>query len=316
MTFSTDVKQELSAAKIESKIEALLELSAISRMNASVHMNHEGMRLLFFSESRDVIRRVGRLAKLLYGDELPILTRRNEQLQKKPIFQTYLEGASVERFLEQGAIDLLGNYTEDKERIFSRLQSEENGRAYLRGAFLGGGSVVDPVKSYHLEMVTPSESDAWLLQRVLEAGRIHAKQMQRKDNHVVYMKDSEAISEFLVVIGASKAMLELENAKAMKDLRNDINRKVNAETANMDKSIAAAVNQIDAIRHLERTPGLEHVPEQLAALARARMAHADANLRALGELMDPPIGKSGVNHRMKKLLELARLHGWTEAGQK
>jgi len=311
MTFSTDVKQELSAARMGSKIEALLELSAISRTNASIHMNHEGMRLLFFSESRDVIQRVGRLAKLLYGEELPVLTRQNEQLQKKPIFQTYLEGAHVERFLEQGAIDLLGNYTEEKERIFGRLQSEENGRAYLRGAFLGGGSVVDPVKSYHLELVTSNAEDAWLLRRVLEAERINAKHMRRKGNEVIYMKDSEAIAEFLVAIGASNAMLALENAKAMKDLRNDINRKVNAETANMDKSIAASVNQIDAIKHLEHTVGLAQIPEQLAAIAGMRLAHPDVNLRALGELMNPPIGKSGVNHRMKKLMELAKRHGWS-----
>ncbi len=310
MTYSSDAKRELCRLKIGSRIEALLELSALSRMNATLRMSQGRMQIRFLSESPDVIRRTAQLSRRLYGDELPMEMRRNDQLQQTPLYQTFLEGDIVEQFLEQSALDMLGNYTEEKERVLGRLQSEANGCAYLRGAFLGGGSIVDPEKSYHLEMVIPNEADVWIVLQVLASLDIPAKRMERRGTSVVYLKDSESIASFLVAIGATQAMLKLEDVKAMKDLRNGINRKINAETANMDKSIEAAFQQIDAIEYLARTVGLDALSEGLSEMCFVRLRHPEANMRQLGELLNTPIGKSGVNHRLKRLLELAEQHGW------
>lgn len=310
MSYSSDTKRELSRIPISSRIEALLELSALSRMNATVSMNRDGVRIRFFTESREVIDRIALLCEDLYGVQIAILQQKNDSLRRTPIYYGYLEGRAVELFMEQSAIDLFGNYTEDKNRIMGRLKSPKNGYAYLRGAFLGGGSIVDPKKSYHVEILVPNQMDAEILTETLDAFSIKNGVTVRKDTYVIYLKDSDSISDFLVLIGASQAMLKLEDAKAMKDLRNDINRKVNAETANMDKTIEAAFRQISAIEFLAKTRGLEALPEGLAEVCYARLRNPDANLRELGEQMEPPIGKSGMNHRLKKILTLAEEAGW------
>lgn len=305
MSFSFDTKKELCRRKIDSKIEALLELSALSRMNAAVRFRGSQVSISFSSENREVIARVTDLARALYGAELSISSRKNAQLRQAPLYSTVLSGEVVDRFLSQSALNEFGAYTQPKERIFGRLQSQENGCAFLRGAFLGGGSIVDPSKSYHLEIVTPHVQDVWLLHRILEKNGIRASEMERKGVCVVYIKDSEAIADFLVAIGATGAMLRLEDVKAMKDLRNDINRRVNAETANMDKSISASFRQIEAIQVICRTIGIEQLPENLAELCYIRLKNPDSNLRELGAMLSPPIGKSGVNHRMQRILKIA-----------
>lgn len=305
MSFSFDTKKELCKRKIDSKIEALLELSALSRMNAAVRFRGEYVSVFFSSETREVIARVTDLVRVLYGVELSITSRKNEQLRQAPLYSTVLSGEAVERFLSQSALNEFGAYTQSKERIFGRLQSKENGCAFLRGAFLGGGSLVDPSKSYHLEIVAPHAQDVWLLNRVLASNGIRAGGMERKGVSVVYIKDSEAISDFLVAIGATGAMLRLEDVKAMKDLRNDINRRVNAETANLDKSISASFRQIEAIQIISRTIGIAQLPDHLAELCHIRLQNPDSNLRELGAMLSPPIGKSGVNHRMQRILKIA-----------
>lgn len=306
MSFSVETKKELSSLKINSKIESLLELSSIARTNASMVFSGKGnFRLRFFSENPDVIGRVSDLIVYLYDENPDIITSQNGQLNKEPLYSLFLQGKALQDFLNQGAFDELGNYTESAERILSRLQSDVNAKAYLRGAFLGGGSIVDPSKSYHLEIVVPSQIDAKIILSVFHANGIKAKESQRRDQYLIYLKDSEMISDCLVFLGANKAMLELENVKAYKDLRNDINRQVNAETANMDKQLDASFRQIKAITYIEENGGLDQLPESLHEIALVRLEYPQVNLRQLGEALKPELSKSGVSHRLRKIEKFA-----------
>ena len=312
MTFSSDAKKELLRVKLISKVEALLELSALSRMNATVIMNREGIALRFFTEHRDVMERISQLCEFLYGVRIPILQQKNDQLQKRPLYYAYLEGEQAEQFFQQSGTDWTGRFVETVSKMEGRLRKTENGCAYLRGAFLGGGSVVDPEKSYHLEMLLPSEEDLSLLRGVLSHFEMKFGTTTRGQTYVVYLKDSDVISDFLVLIGATNAMLRLEDAKARKTLHNDINRKINAETANIDKSLDASFRQISAIEWLAKTVGLDNLPAGLSELAYARLRNPEANFRVLGELVEPAISKSGVNHRMSRLIKVAEENGWKE----
>ncbi len=306
MSFSSDTKKELCSLKFNTKIEALLELAAIARMNANVLVRNQGeVQLRFFSESKEVILRVIRMIDYLYGQEPDMVTQQNEQLKQAPVYSTIFMGKALDLFFEESGYDALGSYKQSAERILSRLKSEENARTYLRGAFLGGGSVTNPIKAYHFEIVVPSSEDIDLLLTILKDAEIDAKVGTRRDMPLLYIKDSEMISNILVYIGAPQAMLKLEDAKAMKDLRNDINRKVNAETANMDKQLDASFRQMKAIRYIAENGGLEQLPDSLIDVAHVRLEHPQANLKQLGELMEPPLSKSGVSHRLRKITSYA-----------
>ncbi len=178
-------------------------------------------------------------------------------------------------------------------------------RAYIRGAFLGGGSVSDPEKIYHLEIVTHSDSYANSLCSLINEFGLNAKTIERKNNYVVYLKEGEHIVNLLNIIGAHSALLDLENIRIYKDMRNNINRIVNCETANLSKTINAAVRQIENIRYIEDSYGLSNLSPSLREVAELRLNNPDASLRELGEMLNPPIGKSGVNHRLRKLDKIA-----------
>lgn len=181
-------------------------------------------------------------------------------------------------------------------------------RAFLRGAFLSVGSISDPNKGYHLEFVCLREDMAGQLMEVMEAFSITAKLVLRKKYFVVYLKESEEIVDLLNVVGAHVSLMKLENLRILKDVKNSINRRVNCETANIGKTVSAAVRQINDIEYLKEHYGFSKLPEQLREMAQIRLENPDRSLKDLGELLDPPVGKSGVNHRLRKLSEIAQAH--------
>ena len=188
---------------------------------------------------------------------------------------------------------------------FAVLEEEHCRTAFFRGAFLAGGSVTDPVKGYHLEVATSHLSvDRELLLLLREAG-FAAKSAHRGGDHMAYFKRSEDIADFLTAIGAPLAAMELMNAKAEKDLRGGVNRRVNCDAANVSKAVDAAQSQIEAIRRLSKRVSLEELPPKLAEAARLRLDNPDLTLSELAGLCQPPITKSSFNHRLKKLAELA-----------
>ncbi len=184
-------------------------------------------------------------------------------------------------------------------------RSKMSTKGLIRDAFLRSGSISDPEKFYHLEIVFTSEDEAKAIQKMLEDFELDAKIVERKGHYVVYLKEGSQIADMLRIMEAPLALMEFENVRIVKEMRNSINRQVNCEAANLGKTISAAVKQVEDIKFICSVVGLENIPESLAETAKKRLEYPEATLKELGEFMDPPLGKSGVNHRLKKLSELA-----------
>ena len=178
-------------------------------------------------------------------------------------------------------------------------------RAFIRGAFLASGSLSDPEKFYHFEIVCATEEKAKQLQGIIATFDLEAKIVKRKRYYIVYIKEGSQIVDILNVMEAPVALMELENIRILKDMRNSVNRQVNCETANINKTVSAAVKQREDIEYIRDTIGLENLPENLEEIARERVERPEATLKELGEALDPPVGKSGVNHRLRKLCDIA-----------
>ena len=189
---------------------------------------------------------------------------------------------------------------------YAVLEEDHCRTAFLRGAFLAGGSVTDPAKRYHLGLATSHLSVSRELHALLLEMGFSPKESRRKANAITYFKQSDAIEDFLTAMGAPLAAMELMNAKAEKDLRGSINRRVNCDAANLDKAVDAAQGQIEAIYKLEERGMLENLPDKLKEAVDLRMAHPELTLSQLAELCDPPVSKSAFNHRLRKLMELAK----------
>ena len=200
--------------------------------------------------------------------------------------------------LDPGAVALHVN--------FAVLEEDCCRAAFLRGAFLAGGSVSDPQKSYHLELSTSHHSVSREVLALMRELGLEAKSSQRKGNMVIYFKQSDKIEDFLTCIGAPVSAMEVMNAKLEKDLRGKVNRRVNCDAANLDKAVEAALAQVEAIRRLEGDGRLLTLPDKLQEAARLRLAHPEDTLSQLAEQCDPPATKSALNHRLRKLVELGR----------
>ena len=178
-------------------------------------------------------------------------------------------------------------------------------RAFIRGAFLASGSISDPTKAYHMEVVCRTQAQASQLQETMNTFEVDAKIVRRKQHYVVYLKEGAQIVDMLNVMEAHVALMNLENVRILKEMRNSVNRKVNCETANIGKTVSAAVRQVDDIRLIQERMGLSALPESLQEIAAARLENPDMPLKDLGKLLDPPVGKSGVNHRLRRISEIA-----------
>lgn len=204
----------------------------------------------------------------------------------------------------------LSHMTADvQERLLARSCCK---RAFLRGAFLASGSISDPEKSYHFEIVCQRQEQAQLLQELLEGFELDAKIVLRKKYHIVYLKEGAQIVDALNIMGAHVALMNLENVRILKEMRGSVNRIVNCETANINKVVGASCRQAEDIRYIQNKIGLDELAPALREMAQLRLEYPDSSLVELGKLCDPPIGKSGVNHRLRKLSELAKKLGRRE----
>ena len=183
--------------------------------------------------------------------------------------------------------------------------SKEAEKAIIRGAFLGSGSINEPKNNYHLEIILKDNNEAKYIKNILEKNNIQVKEMKRKKGYSIYIKEGEEISKFLAFTGATKSVLSYEEIRVVKETRNNINRLVNCETANLNKTINAAVGQIEAIKYLKKIKKFEGLQDNLKEIAELRLENPDATLAELGQMLKKPIGKSGVNHRLKKIQEIA-----------
>ena len=192
-----------------------------------------------------------------------------------------------------------------KDFTLNEKTSKMSFKGLIREAFLQSGSISDPEKFYHLEIVFTEYEDAVRIQKMMEGFALDGKIVERKGHYVVYLKEGAQIADMLRIMEAPMALMEFENIRILKEMRNSINRQVNCEAANLGKTISAAVKQVEDINFICSKVGLEHIPESLAQTAKVRLENPEATLKELGELMDPPLGKSGVNHRLKQLSAMA-----------
>lgn len=282
MSFSSDVKKELLGQVPRSRHCQLAELAGIINMDGAIDKD---------------------TGCLVLESENELVIHKYEVLMKKAFF---VDAGSP---LTQG----------DTKRIMSALKLEKPGyaadglilmqtcckRAYLRGVFMAAGSISNPQKSYHFEIVCKSSSQAEQIQEILKGFDTDAKIVGRKSHYVVYLKEGSNIVDCLNVMEAYVSLMNLENVRILKEMRNSVNRKVNCETANIKKTVNAAVKQIEDIELIRDKTGLEKLPDVLKETARLRLEYPEATLKELGGYFDPPVGKSGVNHRLKKLSAIA-----------
>lgn len=188
----------------------------------------------------------------------------------------------------------------------ARVERQCCKRAYIRGAFLAVGSLNAPEKHYHLEFICPDKPCATALKHVIACFGISAKITERKSHYIVYLKEGENIVDLLNIMGAHRSLMKFENARILKDMRNNVNRAVNCETYNLTKTAQSAAKQINDINAIANARGLGCLSEQLQEVARLRLLHNEASLKEIGEMLSPPVGKSGVNHRLRKISEIAQ----------
>ena len=308
MSFSTETKNELTRVENTSKKADIAELSAIIRQAGTIQFaGNMKMNLKIMTELNSVARKIFKLLKSLYNINTSITVNKNQMLKKN---NSYVLSISSDMGATSLLVDL--GILESERSFFSRndipisiVDSPEEAYAYVRGAFLGSGSINDPEKNYHMEIVTNNEDYSYEMSDLINSMGFTSKVVARKNYYVVYLKESEQISDLLTMIGAHKAMFKLQNIKILKDMRNKVNRIVNCETANLSKTVDAAVKQVENILIIQKTIGISNLPVNLQELALLRLENEDISLKELGEKMNPPLGKSGVNHRFKKIEKIA-----------
>ncbi len=304
MSFAAEVKKELTQVEADACcIEA--ELAALIRMNGSLSFSNRQYILDVQTENAAIARRIYSLIKLNYKHPVELLVRKKMRLKKNNVYIVRLK-EDVQQFL----VDL--NILEEPfsfKRSIPKKYTEKKccSRAYLRGAFLAGGSVNNPeTSSYHLEISNQYEEHNDSLCELMNSFDLHARTLERRNGYITYFKEAEKITEFLINIGAHQALLKFEDVRIMRDLRNSVNRLVNCETANLNKTIGAAFRQVENIKFIKDTVGLESLPDKLREVAQVRLEHQDVSLKELGELISSgKISKSGINHRLRKIDEFA-----------
>jgi len=303
VSFAAQTKKELTLIENEACCEKA-ELSALLRMNGAVQLSNQRVTLDVSTENAAIARRIYSLLKKTYGLHTELLVRKKMRLKKNNVYIVRVP-AGVQELLKDLQIVSEGFMFTDG--IASGIiRSSCCKRAYLRGAFLAGGSVNNPEgASYHLEIASMYEEHCKALCNLANKFDLNARFIERKKGFVLYIKEGEKIIEFLSIIGAHQALLRFEDVRIMKDMRNSVNRIVNCETANLNKTIGAAVRQIDNIRLLDKEVGLDSLPEKLREVAQIRLKHPDINLKEVGEMLKGNVSKSGVNHRLRKIDELA-----------
>lgn len=299
MSFSSNVKEELSRNETGARHCRIAELAGFLKFCGEVSQREGQYHVQVHTESVHVAKRFYTLVKKIFDIEVKIHIDRNDFLKKSRIYTVSIDN-HPDCVLLLKAVKLL-----DHEDFGLVLQNTCCKRAYIRGAYQAAGSMSDPEKNYHFEIVSTDEKTACQLKEVLNFFDLDAKIVVRKKYYVVYMKEGAKISDVLSLMGAHVAMMEFENVRILKGMRNTVNRRVNCETANISKTVLAAVKQAEDIKYIMNHKGLHHLSQGLQDIAYLRLENPEATLKELGDMLDPPVGKSGVNHRLKKISKMA-----------
>ncbi|MEI3611812.1 DNA-binding protein WhiA [Pseudogracilibacillus sp. SO30301A] len=304
MSFTSEIKKELINLK-ENDCCVKAELAAIIRMNGVISTLDPNEMLDIQTESAAIARRIFTLLKVVFKGSIELLVRKKMKLKKNNIYIVRIKkGVSI--LLETLQIDHEQDGFE-QTNLNQSLKEYCCKRAYLRGAFIARGSINNPeTSSYHLEMFNLDQDHNQLLCQLLNEFQLRARELQRRNGYIVYIKEAEKISEFLGVIGANNALFKFEDVRIVRDMRNSVNRIVNCETANLNKTISASVRQIEGIKYIKNNAGLDILPDKLREVAITRLEYPEVTLKEIGELLPSgKLSKSGVNHRLKKIEQIA-----------
>lgn len=276
MSFSSNVKEELSKINIYNK-KNIVEAELLGYM-LSGNTSRDEEYVTFITENEFNIER---LYKLLFNLNIDY-----EPETKRKVFVAKIKREDLSKLKREETIT-----------------DEEELKSIVRGAFLGSGSVNDPNKKYHLEILLKDKENAMYLQNIIKMFGVNVKLLE--NNNTIYIKEGEEISKFLALVGATRSVLSFEEIRVVRDTRNNVNRIVNCETANLNKIVNASVKQIEDIKFLKKMKKFDSMPDYLKEIAEVRLENPEISLKELGQMLDNPIGKSGVNHRLKKIQEFA-----------
>jgi len=309
MSFSGKVKDELSRYKAPARHCQIAEIAAIICLCGKVYISEsDKIRLNIQTENIAVARKYFTLLKKSFNINIDVSIRRNILLKKSRTYKVAVNDDQAARriLLATKLMNLHGEIEEDYSVINHLIiQNTCCKRAFLRGSFLAAGSISDPRKAYHFEMICTGKEKAAQLQNIMAAFNIEAKIILRKKYYVVYVKEGAQIVDILNIMGAHMSLMDLENIRILKEMRNSINRRVNCETANISKTVSAAVKQVEDITYIKKAIGFGRLSEGLKEIADLRLEYPEASLSELGKLLSTPVGKSGVNHRLRKLSAIA-----------
>ncbi len=325
MSFSTKVKEEIAKHSSHSRHCQIAELLALLLATGEVIFDDGQVRLIMRPENPLIGDKICRLIDQLFEKKIEYVRYpKCIEIQDDSMVEKVLQMVKLSDYVDYMEEDWLDDdelsgIDEDEIVYVSShgvslqnchfpkqvVQKDCCKKAFVRGIFLAAGSVNDPQKAYHFEIVVHNREMAQSVQEVIKSFSLDAKIVKRKKYYVVYLKEGSMIVDILNVMEAYVGLMDMENVRILKDMRNDINRRVNCETANIKKTVNAARRQIEDIEYIERTKGLRYLNDSLRSLAEIRLEEPDANLAELGQMLNPPVSKSGVNHRLRKISSIA-----------
>lgn len=306
MSFSSELKEELSKiSNHNNECCKMAELAGYLITNCNVVKENGEFILKMTTENSSAIKRVYNAFKKIYGIE-PITNVTRETTDNGMLFELYVsDKKDLQKIFENSLINIdasLQIVIDDKGKI---KEKECCMKAFLRGVFLGTGSIATPENANHLEIVLNNVENANFINSILHELGVNAKIIKRKKSTVLYLKDSEEISKFLIIVGSSISVLSYEQTRVMKEYRNDMNRKINCEVANMDKVATAASNQLNDIMLIKSKNRFMELSKELQDVALLREKNPEASLEKIGEMLESRLSKAGVSHRFKKIKQIA-----------
>ena len=314
MSFSSDVKKELARNISAARHCRIAELAGMIGMVGHVDcQDGKPVRIVISTERSVIANTMSELIKKLFG-LVPECSVKRTGADSRVYKMVFDRQEDVERILttlkitektENSSGNVRGMDCQEMHISGLVIQKDCCRRAFIKGVFMTSGSISDPEKGYHFEIVCDNPERAELISGIIHNFDIDSKVIARKRYHVVYIKDGTMIVDMLNLMGAYSSLMDMENIRILKDIANNVNRKVNCEAANLNKTVNAAVRQIEDIEYIIKVKGIHYLPDNLVELAQARLEARDASLKELGEMINPPIGKSGVNHRLRKISEIA-----------
>lgn len=308
MSFSLKVKEELASVLPPARHCRLAELAAIISAGGHIYTTDDGRHYIrLHYETPYAVSKCQHIIYKTFGYEPDVAVRYNKDTRNRTYIMSVMDSdMAIKILLATRLMEPDGSINRDMSLVSTvGISNMCCKRAFLRGAFLAGGSISDPEKSYHFEIVSSGEPKAIQVMDAMKAFELDARMVERRRCHVVYLKEGAQIVDILNVMGAHRSLMELENVRVVKEVRNSVNRKVNCETANLSKTVNAAVKQIEDIEYIRENAGLNTLSEGLEEIAELRVKYPDTPLAQLGQMLSPPVGKSGVNHRLRKISRIA-----------